>query len=310
MWFCHNTVVLHHNTHRLSETQPCPITPGTIRAFVLRVHAWWLSVFVVVVGFSPAQAWAGERLNAARGEVTASESSLSFSDNDGSEDREGESVELFLDEDGKTPRFLLYPYARGRRGYIVRAPESGPEAAGTKELGFHIQAEGAYLYEDVWRGSAVVRAAQSRLFIQGSYDLMLEGATPSLEGDLEFSGRVQDRLHFVGFEVGGQFAPSPVVTIRVAPVLTVMFDDGGSDVDEPLVVPWMGWSLGLDVFPVRPLVLRARGAIHQTFGVTMTQLRATAGVSINRVELYVGYDQRWLGDVPLGGPTAGVAVRF
>ncbi len=67
---------------------------------------------------------------------------------------------------------------------------------------------------------------------------------------------------------------------------------------------------GLDVFPVRPLVLRGRAALHGTFGVPMVQLRARAGVSLGRAELYAGYDQRWVGTIPLGGPTAGVAVRF
>lgn len=221
-----------------------------------------------------------------------------------------ESIDLALDKDGLSPRFLVHPYVGGHRGYIVRTLESGVEAEGTKELGFQIQAEGAYLYEDVWRGSAEFRAAQSRLYIQGNYDLMIEGPTPRLDGDVEVTGQVRDRLHFVAFEVGGQFAPCPVVAIRVAPVLTVMFDDRGSNVDEQLVAPWMGWSVALDVFPVRPLVLRGRAALHRSFGASMLQLRATAGVSLNRVELYAGYEYRQVGDVPLGGPTAGVAVRF
>lgn len=274
------------------------------------MRALWLSIFVVLVWFSSAQARAGDRLKAARGEVTESTGSLFFGDDDDSSDAGGESSEIVLDEGGKSPRFLLYPYAGNRRGYIVRTLDSESATKGTKELGFHIQAEGAYLYEDVWRGSAVVRAAQSRLYIQGSYDLMLEGPTPRLDGDLEVTGQVRDRLHFIALEVGGQFAPSELIAIRVAPVLTVMFDDRRSNADEQLVAPWMGWSLSLDVFPVRPLVLRARGAIHQGFGVTMTQLRATAGVSLNRVEVYAGYDQRFVGDVSLGGPTAGIAVRF
>ena len=89
-----------------------------------------------------------------------------------------------------------------------------------------------------------------------------------------------------------------------------MFEDARAQVDERLVVPWLGWGAAFDVFPVRPLVLRGRAAIHGSFGATMVQLRATAGVSLGLVEIYAGYDQRWLGSVGLGGPTAGAAVRF
>lgn len=267
-------------------------------------------ILAALVGFFPSQAWAGERLQAARREVTESTSSPSTTPSDDSADTGSASVDLALDEDGQGPRFLPHPYARNRRGYIVRAPDSGPGADGTKPLGFHLQAEGAYLYEDVWRGAAELRAAQSRLYMQGNYDLMLEGPTPRLEGDVQVTGQVQDRLHFLSFEVGGQLSPSPVVAIRLAPILTVMFDDGRSDVEDRLVVPWMGWGAAFDVFPVRPLVLRGRAAIHGSFGVTMVQLRATAGVSLGPAELYAGYDQRWVGAVGLGGPTAGVAFRF
>ncbi len=272
------------------------------------VRTWWLSIFIILVGL-PAQAWAGDRLKAARGEVTGSSGTWDFGDDDAS-DHTGESTSIDLDEDGKSTRFLLYPYAGNRRGYVVRTPESGPATEGTKELGFHIQAEGAYLYEDVWRGSAEIRAAQSWLYMQGNYDLMLEGPTPRLDGDVEVAGSVRDRLHFISFELGAQFAPSPVIAIRVAPVLSVMFEDGRPDGSEPLVVPWLGWGAAFDVFPIRPLVLRGRAALHSTFGVPMVQLRATAGVTLGRAELYAGYDQRWVGAVPLGGPTAGVAVRF
>ena len=40
------------------------------------------------------------------------------------------------------------------------------------------------------------------------------------------------------------------------------------------------------------------------------EARGTLGVSINRVELFAGYDHRLVGDVPLGGPVVGAAVRF
>lgn len=269
-----------------------------------------MAVVGLFSGLFSGQVWAGERLQAARREVTDSEPSGPRSPRDDSAGIESDSVELELDEDGESPRFLLYPYAGNRRGYIVRAPETGPGTDGTKPLGFHIQAEGAYLYEDVWRGAAEVRAAQSRLYMQGNYDLMLEGPTPRVEGDVQVDGPVRDRLHFISFEVGGQLSPSPVVAIRLAPILTVMFEDRRSELEEPLVVPWMGWGASVDVFPIRPLVLRGRAAIHGSFGATMVQLRATAGVALGRAELYAGYDQRWLGAVGLGGPTAGVAVRF
>ncbi|MEM6295531.1 MAG: hypothetical protein AAGA54_29930 [Myxococcota bacterium] len=273
----------------------------------------WLGFGLLVI-FGPRPVLAGDRLERVRGEFDGSSSSGSRSDDDDDDDDDVGTVrallELSEDEPGKLQRFLPYPYANGRRGYIVRPADAKQADAVGKELAAEVQAEGGYLYDDLWRSSLSVRASQSRLYMRGAYDLWVEGPRARLDGDLEIRGSVHDRLHRVSFEVGGQFAPSEVVTLRFAPVLSVLFEDRRSGSASPLVIPWLGWSAGMDLFVARPLVLRANAAIHGSFGVLMPHLRATAGINLRRVELYAGYDQRWVGAVSLGGPTAGLTVRF
>ncbi len=206
--------------------------------------------------------------------------------------------------------FLPYPYAAGREGYMVRAAEDSEVDDDTRHVVMRIGAEGAFLYEDVWRSSAQLRVMTPRFYVQGRYDLMLEGPTARLDGDVEIGGKVRDRLHFATFELGPQFSPGERLAVRFGLVGNIMFDDQRSLPEDPTVTPGLGAAAAFDLYPIRPLVVSGRGAIMRLGNTVFMEARGTLGVSINRVEVFAGYDHRMVGDVALGGPVVGAAIRF
>ena len=206
--------------------------------------------------------------------------------------------------------FLAYPYVDGRRGFAVHTQPGDDLPPWGREYAFRFSAEGAYLYDDVWRSGSSITLMAPKLYARASYDLMLEGPTPKLEGDIEVQGAVRDRLHFAGVEVGPQVVHEQTFAARFGLVGTLMFDDQRSLPDEPTLLPGIGAALELELYPVRPLVFTARGALSRIGGAVAVQGRVTASVMIRRFEIYAGYDHRLIGRVPLGGPTLGVAARF
>ena len=289
------------------------------------MRAWWLGIVVAVVALVPGRSQAGDRLGAARAQAGAS--SPSFGDDDDDDDDEGGIVLGLLsafasddeDHDAIQPGsveldarrgFLPYPYASGRPGYMVRAEPGAEVDDDTRHGAVRFGAEGAYLYDDVWRTSAQLRLMLPRLYTQLRYDLMLEGPTPLLGGDLEVHGTVRDRLHFASLELGPQLNAGEHLAVRFGAIGTLMFDDRRSLPEKPTMSPGIGGVLEFDLYPVRPLVFSGRGAVLKLGQTVMFEARATVGVSLRRVEIYAGYDHRQIGGVHLGGPTAGVAVRF
>lgn len=297
---------------------------------------------VASVVLLPVRSWAGDRLNAARKEAGASSPKRSrpassgssdtssdtvWDDEDdddegvlsalvsllvaGSQDDEDEgcctSVDSSLDE---RRGFLPYPYADGREGYMVRAAPDSEVEEDTRHVVLRAAGEGAFLYDDVWRSSAQLRVMLPRFYVQGRYDFMLEGPTARLDGDVEVKGKVRDRLHFATFELGPQLSPGERLAVRFGVVGNIMFDDQRSLSEDPTVTPGIGAAAEFDLYPIRPLVVSGRGSIMRLGDTVFMEARGTLGVSINRVELFAGYDHRLVGDVALGGPVVGAAVRF
>lgn len=306
----------------------------------VEVRAWWQVLVVAVVVLVPLQSRAGDRLNAARKEAGASSpsrsssgrsSSSSSSDwyDDDDDDDEGvlsaivgallsrsdddddtaccASTQSVLDE---RRGFLPYPYAGRREGYMVRAAPDADVDRDTRHVVTRAGVEGAFLYEDVWRTSAQLRVMTPRFYAQGRYDLMLEGPTARLDGDVEVGGTVRDRLHFATFEFGPQLSAGERLAVRVGVVGNIMFDDQRSLPADPTVTPGLGAAAEFDLYPIRPLVVSGRGAIMRLGDTVFMEARGTLGVTINRVEVFAGYDHRIVGNVALGGPLVGAAIRF
>ena len=288
------------------------------------MRTWWLWVAVLGWTMSASEARAGDRLDAARKEASSGggggffELFAAFSDDDDDDDVGDDDYDDDDDAPTRTPPpgpvslagFLPHPYAGGRPGFVVHS-EPGEDLPDDARLhALRLSAEGAYLYEDVWRASTQLTVMLPFFYTRFGYDLMLEGPTPKLDGDVEVEGSVRDRLHFATVELGPQFVPEEMFAARLGLVGTLMFDDPRSLPVEPTAFPGLGAALEFEFFPVRPLVFTARGAASRLGGTHLLQARFTAGVALDRFEIYAGYDHRVIGKVRLGGPTLGVAARF
>ena len=62
-----------------------------------------------------------------------------------------------------------------------------------------------------------------------------------------------------------------------------------------------GWHFlyGVDLYPVRPVVLSFQGDVGVLGGAWVTSARGSVGAVVDQVELYVGYDGLWIDDVDL-----------
>ncbi len=283
--------------------------------------------FGSVFSFSPVVQAGGGRLDDVRAATGASSGGRSWGDDDDDDDDGAADVAfgiigalLASGDDDETqlsfdvPRdesrsFLPYPYAGGRDGYHVRAAP-GEKVNTGRSVAFHMAGEGAFLYQDVWRGSLNLRLLFPRFYMEARYDHLLEGPRARLDGDLEVSGTVRDRLHFVTLGTGFQMAPGEMLAVRLGPTFMAMFDTPKSGPSEPTHSLGGGAAVEVDLYPVRPLVLSGRGAISRLGGAVMMEGRATVGVTWNRIEVFAGYDHRRVGNVPLGGPVLGLRARF
>ncbi|MEM6294182.1 MAG: hypothetical protein AAGA54_23080 [Myxococcota bacterium] len=298
------------------------------------MRGWLMCVVGFFVFSSSGPVWAGDRLNAARGAARSSSSSSSSSTTTTTSDGSGLAgvLSLLADDDDcwcddddavslglwqpsaptidERRGFLPYPYADGEEGFMVREAPDGTMYEDAREASFRIGAEGAYLYDDVWRGSANVRILLPRFYVEGRYDHYLEGPTAVLDGDLEVSGTVRDRLHVATMGFGLQLSPGERLAVRMGPTFAAMISDERSLAADTEVLPGVGAAAEIDVYPVRPLVFSGRAAMTRFPGAFLFEARATAGVSLHRVELFAGYDHRVIDGINLGGPMLGVNLRF
>lgn len=282
---------------------------------------WWL----VLVGAVPRTGWAGDRLDEARQQAQSTGSSgggaevlgalaglAEALDDDRDDDARDSSPNIAAPvlPDPPNVAFLDYPYANGRRGFAVSTEPGEELPPWARGHAFRLRAEGAYLDDDVWRAGTSITVLVPGLYARLGHDLMIEGPTAKLDGDVEIEGTVRDRLHFARLELGPQIVHEETFAARFGVVGTVMFDDQRSLPVEPTTLPGIGAALELELYPLRPLVFTARGAASQLWGARVFEARVTAAVLIRRFEIYAGYDHRLVGRVPLGGPTLGVAARF
>ena len=211
---------------------------------------------------------------------------------------DGTSTPLFDERRG----FLPYPYADGRAGYMRREVDGKTLPADTRDAVFRLGAEGAYLYDDVWRSSAQFRLMAPRFYAQFRYDFFLEGPTPVVEGDLELQGTVRDRLHFASFELGPQIFASERLAIQLGVMGTVMFDDRRSLPEDPTTIPGAGavgstrtpcghWCCR-GAGPSSPSARRSCSKREARWVCRSTASRSTPGTTIGRSATSTSEDRR------------------
>jgi hypothetical protein len=70
------------------------------------------------------------------------------------------------------------------------------------------------------------------------------------------------------------------------------------------------FTYGLEAFPGRPIVLSAEGSLGNLGSAFAPGVRTRIGYLIGEVEASLGWHQRWVGGVPLGGPFLGIGGWF
>ena len=66
--------------------------------------------------------------------------------------------------------------------------------------------------------------------------------------------------------------------------------------------------LGLDLFPVRPLVVSAQASAGNLGQAAVGSARIQLGVAFRRFELLAGVEWLWIGDVELSSPLVGMRL--
>lgn len=202
------------------------------------------------------------------------------------------------DDYGRKFAYLSHPYAGGHPGFILQDGRDAPrrDGRGRSVLGggssLQTSLEGAPIDPQMTRfGLAARLSGSSRFELETRWDLFTE-ALPSGEVDQLWLGDVTlNWQHAVGRH--GQF--------RTGVGVRAMSDKGE-------MTYGVNFSYGMDLYPVRPLVIHAGFDVGTVGSATVTQLQATLGLMVGAVEFYAGYDQTWVDDIDLGGPTAGVRL--
>lgn len=211
-------------------------------------------------------------------------------------------------------RFAPFPYANGAPGSLLEARpaqalldrdvvvDAGPpivraapgdagQPISRKPVALELGAEAAIgVDEDVVRSGFHVRAQfPYRLGLDTSWSWYRE-----LNGSQDQLGMGREHLN-----------------LRFAESSHVEFWTG---IGPQHLVDSRGWVHGIDVtwafqaFPVNPLVIAAEGSLGNVGTAFAPGVRGEIGFMLNRFEVAMGYEQRWVGGIGLGGPFVSVTA--
>jgi hypothetical protein len=211
--------------------------------------------------------------------------------------------------DRGTAVFESFPYAHGSRGllrYREPTPTEGldgepeneasvqPPPPPGKSVAGQVRAEGGYVLGGVYRG-----ALGGRLMLPGR--LELDANVNGLMDPVENGG--VDRATFGNAHVAVRFAQSEQVQFRTGLGYQQFADQYG-------VEPGIDFLYGFEAQLGAHLILSVSGNLGSAGHALVGQIRGSLGVMLDRFEIYAGYDHISIGDVPLGGPAAGIRAWF
>lgn len=179
--------------------------------------------------------------------------------------------------------FETYPYANRSHGHL-KEDDPGVAIQLSADTGFDLGG-------NVWRHGAGLRV-QLPLRLDLATDWSLFREYTNAEVDSLILGRESLAL---------RFAEGETIQFRTGLGPRHLHDDDGW-------VHGVDLFYGFDLFPGRPLVLSAEGSVGAIGEAVAPGVRASLGVMLGRFELTAGWDQRWIGRVPLGGPALGVRL--
>ncbi len=202
------------------------------------------------------------------------------------------------DQWGRPFAYLSHPYADGHSGYVLQAGRDAPghDASGRAVLGagtsVRASVEGGLIDPTMTRfGLAGRISGSSRFEVETRWDLFSE-ALP---------GGAIDQLWLGDVTVTWQHAVGRHGQFRSGLGVRALVDRGETTYG-------INFTYGMDLYPVRPLVLHAAVDLGTVGQAVVTQVQASFGLMLGPLELYAGYDQTWIDDIDLGGPTVGLRM--
>lgn len=207
---------------------------------------------------------------------------------------------------------LLYPYADGRRGWLVDDTPPVPatitpdEAKAINAKRPRLNSAGGAVRGD-WSdcGDGLTR-----------YDVAAQASLLYLRVETEWQRYIEhlpsgatDTLTLGAIGVGFNIHADDAITVLAGLGICTFHDHYGDESG------WYG-KLGVELFPIQPVIISAEihgGFIRADEYDSETFLgggRVSAGVIWNRVEVYGGWQATWIESVTLSGPMAGLRVWF
>ncbi|MCO6046116.1 hypothetical protein NG895_19625 [Aeoliella sp. ICT_H6.2] len=206
-----------------------------------------------------------------------------------------EEVPVYVESVGPTcterlcRQFAPYPYALGADGFMLTTtPGCGHGWSG------RIQVEGGSDFD------AIDRTGLSFL-IEGQGGLGIDFDWDSYSEDLPGGG--QDEVHVGEFDVLYRFAETDQTLLRAGLGAAWFGDRYDTDFG-------INFTLKADFAPCDPVVLSGEIDLGTLGDAEHLHLSGTAGVMLNRCEIYGGYDYRRIGEVEIQGPMVGLRFWF
>lgn len=203
------------------------------------------------------------------------------------------------DRFGTTFAYLPHPYAHNSDGYVQRSGrDRGVRAGqGRRLLGqatsIRASVEGGLVDQNLTRFTVAGR-------ISGNHRFEIETKWDSFTESL--GGGALDQIWLGDVNVTWQHAVGRHGQFRTGVGLRTMVDvDGTTD-------HGVNFTYGFDLYPASPLVVHAAIDVGTVGQAGFVQANGALGLMVGALELYVGYDQTWVGDVDLGGPMVGVRM--
>jgi hypothetical protein len=195
------------------------------------------------------------------------------------------------------PRYPSHPYERGIDGYVQRLPELEGRGPDAKLWSARVGAEGGYLGKHGWRGGGNLLLRYWRIGVaaQAHY----------------YTGQNRSETRYLGSAHGTvELVMRPHLTLRAGPGLIGRMDAVVPRGQRPQYRLGPSAMVEADIIPVRPVVGTVRFDVGRLGSRTFASGRASLGVMIRRLEVYLAYEATLLGDQPLRGPQLGLRAWF
>jgi hypothetical protein len=188
-----------------------------------------------------------------------------------------------------------YPYEVGNKGYVKRRPahehDNRDLTAGS------IRVEGGYAGDRVWRTGGALSLDWWRFGLDANVHFFFEQDL----SDSMYLGRVNAPFAIV---------MRPHLILRLGPGVHYMIDGRPPGKGRRDYAAGLGGTTSVEIFPAKPVLLSGHFDFGRIYKTPTLTIRGQVGFIVERWELYLAYEYKRVGDVPLSGPLLGVRAWF